>query len=113
MTAKGRFDETGLIALEGPDAPPPGGVLSAENVDKDRSASRNIPIHGGSVTVYGRNVPSGYSVKVLGEEVRTDADNSFVTQKILPPGDHDVDVSIYGIKGRRSCLYTAGQHSGQ
>ena len=59
---------------------------------------RNIPVHGGSVTVYGRNIPEGYNVKVLGEEIRTDRQNSFVTQKILPPGDHEVDVAVYGIK---------------
>ena len=95
---RGRFDETELIALNGSTAKSGDGIMSGENFDKDRSASRNIPIHGGSVTVYGRNVPEGYTVKVLGEEIRTDANNSFVTQKILPPGDHDVDVAVYGLK---------------
>jgi hypothetical protein len=95
---KGRFDETELIALDGPTAGALGGVVSGGNFDKDRSALRNIPVHGGSVTVFGRNVPAGYGVKVLGEEIRTDANNSFVTQKILPPGDHDVDVAVYGVK---------------
>ena len=94
---KGRFDETELIALDDSTAAP-GSIISGEDFDKDRSALRNIPIHGGSVTVYGRNVPEGYTVKVLGEEIRTDAGNSFVTQKILPPGDHDVDVAVYGVK---------------
>ena len=95
---KGRFDETELIALDGAAANEGDGTISGGNFDKDRSALRNIPIHGGSVTVYGRNVPEGYTVKVLGDEIRTDANNSFVTQKILPPGDHDVDVAVYGIK---------------
>ncbi len=96
--SKGRFDETELIAFDASTAEPGDGIISGANFDKDRSASRNIPIHGGSVTVYGRNVPAGYTVKVLGEEIRTDANNSFVTQKILPPGDHDVDVAVYGLK---------------
>jgi hypothetical protein len=95
---KGRFDETELITLDGSTLKSGDGIISGENFDKDRSASRNIPIHGGSVTVYGHNVPEGYTVKVLGEEIRTDANNSFVTQKILPPGDHDVDVAVYGAK---------------
>jgi hypothetical protein len=95
---KGRFDETELIALDGSTLKSGDGIISGENFDKDRSALRNIPVHGGSVTVYGRNVPEGYTVKVLGEEIRTDASNSFVTQKILPPGDHDVDVAVYGVK---------------
>ena len=95
---KGRFDETELIALDGDTAGLGDGIVSGENFGKDRSASRNIPVHGGSVTVYGRNVPAGYTVKVLGEEIQADANNSFVTQKILPPGDHDVDVAVYGSK---------------
>jgi hypothetical protein len=95
---KGRFDETRLIPLDKSTAARGDGVISGPNADKDMAASRNIPVHGGSVTVYGRNVPEGYSVKVLGEEIRTDSNNAFVTQKILPPGDHDVDVAVYGVK---------------
>ena len=91
---KGRFDETKLIALDQASAVK-GSAISTET---DLSAARNIPVHGGSVTVYGRNVPAGYHVKVMGEEVATDGQNSFVTQKILPPGDHDIDVAVYGIK---------------
>jgi hypothetical protein len=95
---KGRFDETRLIPLDKSTAARGDSVISGPNADKDMTASRNIPVHGGSVTVYGRNVPEGYGVKVLGEEIRTDSNNSFVTQKILPPGDHDVDVAVYGAK---------------
>ncbi len=96
--AKGRFDETELILLKGSSAAAGDGVISGPNADKDNSALRNIPVHGGAVTVFGRNIPAGYHVKVLGEDIRTDLNNSFVTQKILPPGDHDVDVAVYGIK---------------
>lgn len=95
---KGRFDETGLLPLGSANDSVGPGIFSGERADKDFSASRNIPVHGGSVTVYGRNVPEGYTVKVLGEEIKTDSQNSFVMQKILPPGDHDVDVAIYGVK---------------
>ena len=95
---KGRFDETVLIPLHDTTASVGDGIISGENADRDRSGLRNIPVHGGSVTVFGRNVPEGHTVKVLGEEIRVDSNNSFVTQKILPPGDHDVDVAIYGIK---------------
>lgn len=96
--AKGRFDETQLIELKRSTAARGDGLISGPNADKDNSALRNIPVHGGAVTVFGRNIPEGYHVKVLGEEIRTDRQNSFVTQKILPPGDHEVDVAVYGIK---------------
>lgn len=94
----GRFDETVLIPLNGTTAEDGDGVVSGPNAGQDRTALRNIPVHGGLVTVFGRNVPEGYTVKVLGEEIRTDAQRSFVTQKILAPGDHDIDVAVYGIK---------------
>lgn len=64
---------------------------------EDRTGISNIPLHGGSVTVYGRNIPSGYNVEVLGEDVRLDGNQKFVLSRILPPGDHVVDVKVRGV----------------
>lgn len=93
--AQGRFDETlprelerSFDAAEARDLP--GQVTS----DKDHTAFRNIPIYGGSVTVFGRNVPEGYIVRALGETLAVDGNDSFVIQRILPPGEHSVDVSV-------------------
>lgn len=70
-------------------------VVSAGN-GQDRTAVRNIPVYGGAVTIYGRNVPPGYRVTALGEDIPVDNDNSFVVQRILPPGEHDVGVEVEG-----------------
>lgn len=63
---------------------------------EDRTAVRNIPVYGGAVTVYGRDVPEGFNVHAIGEDVKIDNNNAFVIQRILPPGDHSVGVSLSG-----------------
>ena len=99
---KGRFDETEPLSLARTDKnfeadaskeqlPP----VSPGNGD-DRTRIRNIPVYGGAVTVYGRNVPPGYAVTALGESVPVDRDSEFVVQRILPPGEHVVDVALTG-----------------
>ena len=100
---KGRFDETEALSLSRSSGEiarheTDGEVVSAGN-GEDRTAVRNIPVYGGAVTVYGRNVPAGYHVRAIGEILPIDADNSFVVQRILPPGDHDIDVGIEDAKG--------------
>ncbi|MAY61641.1 MAG: hypothetical protein CML29_05470 [Rhizobiales bacterium] len=95
----GRFDETVPLTL----------VRSAKNLAdhspeeavspgdlEDRTAKRNIAVHGGAVTVYGKHVPQGTAVIALGERVPVDGDGDFLMQRILPPGDHSVDVSVAG-----------------
>ena len=62
--------------------------------DKNQIAISNIPIHGGSVTVYGKNLPRDFRVNVLGRPVPVSSDNEFVLQTILPPGEHVVDVNV-------------------
>ena len=38
--------------------------IDGENISagegEDRTALRNIPVYGGAVTVYGRNIPTGF-----------------------------------------------------
>lgn len=102
--AKGRYDETVPLGfsrtssdfVKHETSPDEEAVAAGEG--EDRTYVRNIPVHGGAVTVYGRNVPPGYSVNTLGEEVAVDGDNKFVIQRILPPGDHVVDVNVSGTK---------------
>ncbi|MDR0251628.1 MAG: TonB-dependent receptor, partial [Brucellaceae bacterium] len=57
---------------------------------------RNIPVRGGSVTIYGRNVPEQHQVQAFGETIPVDREHAFVVQRILPPGNHDVDVAVNG-----------------
>ena len=103
--AKGRFDETApLMLISSGHAEAHQEVIAhdvgtpAYEKGSDRAHIRNIPIHGGAITVFGRNVPGGYSVETLGEAVTPDKDNKFVIQRILPPGDHVVEVDVQGLK---------------
>ena len=97
-----RFDETVPLPLvrtssdfDAHSTTPDEAPVSAGN-GEDRTAKRNIPIYGGAVTVFGRDVPPGYRVSALDETIPVDKDYSFVVQRILPPGDHNVAVAVEG-----------------
>lgn len=105
---KGRYDETEALTLARSESqlkPDAKSEAIAPGMGEDRTALRNIPIKGGAVTVYGRSVPSGFKVTALGEQVPVDRDNAFVVQRILPAGDHDVDVSVNGASKNGSGLH--------
>lgn len=97
--AEGRYDETAAltIARTEKDLPPAADKASfAPGMSEDRTALRNIPVNGGAVTIYGRNVPEGYSVEGFGEAIPLDRNQAFVVQRILPPGDHVVGIAVNG-----------------
>jgi hypothetical protein len=94
---EGRFDETKPLPLMRTLkslSHETNGDAIAPGYGEDRTALRNIPVYGGAVTVFGRNVPRDHSVVAFGELIPVDAENAFVVQRILPPGDHSVDVSV-------------------
>ena len=100
----GRYDETVPLGLsrtssgfERHEISPEEEPISAGE-GEDRTNIRNIPVYGGAVTVFGRNIPPGYTVDTLGERVSIDNENKFVIQRILPPGDHVVEVDVSGTK---------------
>ncbi|MEM7215822.1 MAG: TonB-dependent receptor [Pseudomonadota bacterium] len=98
----GRFDETLPLAIRISEQDVAiddriGSVPAVPGQSEDRTGISNIPLYGGSVTVYGRHIPAGYTVNVLGSEVEVDDGQRFVVSRILPPGDHVVDVGISGI----------------
>jgi len=89
--ADGQFDETDAKLLTILDGPAPksidtvsGGKLAGYGID--RTATRNIRVKGGSVTVYGVNVADGGQVAVLGQPVPVDSHGQFAVQSILPFG---------------------------
>jgi hypothetical protein len=90
--AQGRFDETAPLLIERGAAGSSG--TRPLDLQIDRSAVRNIAVYGGAVTVFGRQIPRGDTVKVLGEAVPLESDAGFVFQRILPPGDQMVDVAV-------------------
>ena len=57
-------------------------------------AKSNIPVSGGTVTVFGDSVPMGTSVYVLGLPVPVDNGRKFVTEQLLPAGAHNVTVAV-------------------
>ncbi|MGE3368841.1 MAG: TonB-dependent receptor [Rhizobiaceae bacterium] len=96
--AEGRYDETApltLVRTESTVRSSPSRTIAAGE-GEDRTAIRNIPVHGGAVTVYGSGLLPGETVTALGDDVPVDAEGRFVSQRILPPGEHQVDVSVAG-----------------
>ena len=100
--ADGRYDETKPLPLHRGDVLAPVQKIGdkaeepavAPGYGEDRTAVRNISVFGGSVTVSGKHVPEGHNVMVAGEPVPVDNNNSFVLQRIFPPGHHAIDVSV-------------------
>ncbi|WP_274626753.1 TonB-dependent receptor [Arvimicrobium flavum] len=98
--AEGRYDETEPLTIARTQrdlSGKPERDAVAPGMGEDRTALRNIPVNGGAVTVYGRNVPEGHRVSALGDDIPVDPDRAFVVQRILPPGDQEVDVAVQGI----------------
>ncbi len=94
--ARGRYDETAPVSLMRPDTRD--GLSEAEFTEEGSDATRRraIPVNGGAVTVYGTGLRQGAVVHTLGERVAPDASGGFVLQRILPAGDHAVDVRVSG-----------------
>ena len=95
--ANGHFDETKAQSFV--KRPARVDVLDASigigaDLTEDMARVRGIPVYGGAVTVFGRNVPAGYVVNVAGAHVAADTENKFLFQQILPPGDHDIDIGL-------------------
>ncbi len=91
--AHGRYDETDALPLMRRDDR---GLIDGVDDGNDSTTRRRIPVSGGAVTVFGTSIASGAKVSVMGESVRTDPSGKFVLQRILPAGDHAVDVDIHG-----------------
>lgn len=94
----GRFDETQALPLWR------GERTEADAVDlpvwgDDRTARRAIAVEGGLITVHGRGLPTGGRATVLGENVPIDADGDFVIQRILPTGEHSIDIALDAPRG--------------
>jgi hypothetical protein len=102
--SQGRYDETLPLTLVRSTANlpqhAPADAAVAPGYSEDRTAIRNIPVYGGAVTVFGRNVLGEDAVTVMGEVVPVDAEGKFVVQRILPPGDHDISVGVLNEKSK-------------
>jgi flagellar motor protein MotB len=74
----------------------------AQNVEKEllvgygenRLAVENINLHGGTIKVYGSNIPEGHSLSIAGRAVPVAGSGEFAVEEILPQGLHTVEVSV-------------------
>lgn len=94
--AQGRYNETMPLVLNRSEQAfethnTVGAAVTAAGEGEDRSRIRNIPLHGGRITTAGDGAPGG-TVIVMGETIPVDANGRFVTSRILPAGDHVVQV---------------------
>lgn len=102
---KGNFDET---------APQPLWIVDQlENADEmlnteqellvgygeNRLEIQNIPLKGGTIRVNGENIPEDHTVWLAGRPVPLSPDKDFISEEILPPGLHTVEVAVVDQKG--------------
>jgi flagellar motor protein MotB len=98
--ADGHFDETKPLPLWIVDR------QAADIMDKDAEkellvgygenhlVTENIPKKGGTIKVYGSDVPAEHSVFVAGRSVPVGIEGTFIAEEILPSGQHTVEVAI-------------------
>lgn len=91
--ANGRYDETHPVPITRADT-----RARADNVEDGANAMARsrIPVYGGAITVSGRDLVPGASVRALGETIQPDPSGGFVIQRIVPAGEYDVDVAVNG-----------------
>ena len=101
--ADGSFDETAPKTLRLGDAE--FDLTEEEWTQEARTAfgqnsllTDNIRVRGGSVRVYGRNVP-GETVRVMGQALTVDGDGKFISEQILPTGEQSVEINVAGENG--------------
>jgi len=98
--ARGRYDETQPLTLGDmtgrgtPVIAVQDGTAVEEGIDT--TFTSRIPVSGGAVTVSGTNAGAGRRISTLGEDLRADDSGRFVLQRILPTGDHLVNVDVAG-----------------
>ncbi len=89
--AQGRYDETVDIPLSIADDR---GLSELAEEGTDATARRAIPVQGGAVTVSGENVDPDGTVYALGEAIRPASKGNFALQRILPVGEHAIEVKV-------------------
>ena len=109
--AQGRTDETKALGLTRTDrftGATSGSPFVAAGEGEDRTAVRRIPVSGGTITAAGSGTPGG-TVRIMGETVPVDRNGKFAVTRILPSGDHVVDVTSQGQMIRRDVNIPASE----
>lgn len=106
--AAGRYDETRPLPLairgDVDYEHELNGPIIAAGVGEDNTAKRNIPVDGGTVTVYGENARPGSQIRVMGENVPVDNSGKFVIERIMPHGVVAVAVDVNDGYGPRQIV---------
>ncbi|MBN9421910.1 MAG: OmpA family protein [Candidatus Accumulibacter sp.] len=103
---QGSFDETALKALNVASHPRPVNDLSTPEREamtgwgENALMVSNIPVRGGTVSISGRRIQPGQTVKAMGLPAPVDGNGRFVLRQILPSGPHSVDVQVVEADGR-------------
>ncbi|MFZ2948173.1 MAG: OmpA family protein [Desulfuromonadaceae bacterium] len=103
--AEGHFDETVAQPLWVVDEIDP--AVATANAREEllagygesRIASRNVPLHGGTVQAHGTSIPAEHGVWLAGYSVPVDKEGRFVAEEILPDGMHTVEVAVLDKSG--------------
>lgn len=104
----GRFDETAPKPLRLLDKSRPHNDIEKAERERligwgqDSRALATIPVHGGTVTVNGKDIRPGQRVESLGTVVPVDKDGKFAVRQILPAGPHTVSVSVTDPDGSKA-----------
>ena len=109
---KGVFDETMSLPLS---------KVAKHNIPKDeqltaqqkstiaygnsRLQKQAIDVAGGTVTVHGNSVPAGHTVGLMGLYVPVDPNGKFVTQQIIPNGQHTLEVATLDAQGNGALFW--------
>ncbi len=108
--SQGRFDETAakplwvVNQLKSPEILEDLDLASERLViyGENHLRTQNIPLKGGTITAYGKQLPEDYSVWVMNQAVPATAAGEFITEQIIPDGLHSVEVAILDQQGNGS-----------
>jgi|GEM_PF-4505439 len=93
---RGRVDETQMLVISDPDRR---GLLADVEEGADFLEQDNIKVRGGAVTVLAKNIAQGGALYVFGEQVKPNKNGGAVIERILPSGEHNIDVEVADSRG--------------
>ncbi|OUR71181.1 hypothetical protein A9Q78_10280 [Methylophaga sp. 41_12_T18] len=104
--AQGRYDQTTALPLSKVvehNVPADDQIADSQNrwlaYGNNRLEQQNIAISGGSITVHGENVPAQHQVVLMGQTIPVDDKGKFVSQQVIPHGQHTIEVAALNAQG--------------